>query len=149
MISLLGALLGFIGSLVPEVFKIFRDKEDRQHELKIMQLQIEMQKSGNQERLEEIKIGADSAIMSEVYKTYYSGVKWVDALNGTVRPILSYAFFFLYSYIKISAVSSIESIGWVNILMLWGEEDQAIFSGIITFYFGSRALNKYRRSYDN
>ena len=144
MVTLFGALIGFISSLAPEFFKIFRDREDRKHELEILKLQIEKKKLGISGELEEIKINAESFEKAELYKTYYSGVKWVDALNGTVRPVLSYAFFMLYAAIKFSQLYYLEAITYAEILMLWGAEDQAIFSGVISFYFGSRALSKYR-----
>jgi hypothetical protein len=32
MITLFGALLGFLGSLMPEVLKLFRDVQDRKRE---------------------------------------------------------------------------------------------------------------------
>lgn len=144
MVTLFGALIGFISSLAPEFFKVFRDREDRKHELEILKLQIEQKKLGLSGELEEIKIQAETFEQSELYKTYYSGVKWVDALNGTVRPVLSYSFFVLYASIKLSQLFFLETITYSEILILWGPEDQAIFSGVISFYFGSRALAKYR-----
>ena len=47
-----------------------------------------------------IQITSDSLESRALYKTYNVGIKWVDALNGTVRPILAYSFFLLYSAVK-------------------------------------------------
>ncbi|WP_019223831.1 hypothetical protein [Bartonella rattaustraliani] len=41
MLTLLGSLLGFLSSAFPDLLKIWRDKEDRKHELAILQLQME------------------------------------------------------------------------------------------------------------
>ena len=138
MITLLGSLLGFFGAAFPDILKLFKDSADRKHELAILQMQIEQQKQGQAARLEEIYVEADIAESRALYKTYSTGIRWVDALNGTVRPVVTYCFFILYSAVKFMQYSA--DLPW----LLWTEEDQAIFSGIISFYFGQRAMAKVR-----
>lgn len=140
MLALLGSLLGFVSSAVPDIFKIFQDKRDKAHELEILKLQMQQQAQGHNEKLEEIGANADIAEMQALYKTYSTGVTWVDALNGTVRPMIAYAFFVLYAVVK--GMQFHQGLAW----QLWTDEDQMIFSGIISFYFGSRAMNKIRES---
>jgi hypothetical protein len=147
MVTLLGALVGFISAAFPDLLKLCRDYQDRKHELTIMRLQIEQRAQGHQQRLEEINTQADITESKALYKTYYSGIKWVDALNGTVRPVLAYAFFLLYFTIKCMQFSMVDlanPLPW-HMDMLWSIEDQAIFAGIISFYFGQRAMSKVRR----
>jgi len=60
------------------------------------------------------------------------------ALNGTVRPVIAYSFFALYASVK--AIQFSANLPW----LLWTAEDQAIFAGIISFYFGQRAMSKLR-----
>ena len=96
MVTLLGSLIGFISAAFPDLLKIWRDAADRKHELTILEMQMAQAAQGHQQRLEEINTQADIAESRALYKTYYSGIKWVDALNGTVRPVLAYSFFFLY-----------------------------------------------------
>jgi hypothetical protein len=139
MITLIGALLGFISSAFPDLLKIWRDAADRKHELAILQMQMEQQRQGHTDRLEEINVQADIAESRALYKTYHTGIKWVDALNGTVRPIIAYSFFILYAVVKIMQFSA--DLPW----LLWTAEDQAIFAGIISFYFGQRAMSKLRQ----
>lgn len=146
MITLLGTLLGFIGSLVPDLVKLFRDHQDRRHERAILELQLQQQRDGHTMRLEEINANADISESRALYKTWASGIRWVDALNGTVRPVLAYAFFGLYFCIKwmqFSLLDATAPLPW-QIEALWGEEDRAIFAGIIAFYFGQRAMGKVR-----
>lgn len=146
MITLLGALVGFISAAFPDFLKLFRDHQDRKHELTILRMQMEQQAQGHQQRLEEIHVQADIAESRALYKTFYSGIKWVDALNGTVRPVLAYAFFLLYFTVKCMQFSMVElynPLPW-QVAMLWSIEDQAIFAGIISFYFGQRAMSKVR-----
>ena len=94
MMTLFGSLLGFISATFPDLLKLFRDSQDRKHELKILDMQMEQQKQGHTQRLEEITIQgnmqADIAESQALYKTYTTGIDWVDALNGTVRPVIAY-----------------------------------------------------------
>lgn len=150
MISLISSMLGFIGAMVPELISFLKDREDKKHELKILDLQLKQQAQGSSERLEEIRIQGDSEEMRALYQTYATGIHWVDALNGTVRPVLAYSFFLLYGVTKLIMLASMPEItantplgAWLP--MIWGEEDQAIFSGIISFYFGQRAFQKMKR----
>ncbi|MEZ5690504.1 MAG: hypothetical protein R3D71_02425 [Rickettsiales bacterium] len=138
MITLLGSLLGFISAAFPDLLKLFRDAQDRKHELKILEMQMAQQAQGHTNRLEEIHVEADIAESRALYRTYNTGIKWVDALNGTVRPVIAYSFFILYAVVKMMQFSA--DLPW----LLWSEEDQAIFAGIISFYFGQRAMSKVR-----
>ena len=89
MMTLLGSLIGFLSAAFPDILKHFRDREDRRHELMILQMQMQQQAEGHNQRLEEIHVNADIAETRALYKTYHSGIAWVDALNGTVRPVLA------------------------------------------------------------
>jgi len=139
MITLLGSLLGFLSAAFPDLLKLFRDTQDRKHELRILELQTQQQAQGHSNRLEEIQVNADIAESRALYQTYNTGIRWVDALNGTVRPVIAYSFFMLYASVKLMQFS--EGLPW----LLWTEEDQAIFAGIISFYFGQRAMAKLRQ----
>lgn len=137
MVTLLGSLLGFFGSFMPDCLKFFNDKHDRAHELAVLKMQVQQQKQGHIERLDEISAKADAEEVTAIYKTYTTNIHWVDALNGTVRPVLAYSFFLLYVGVKISQLGFTGEI-------IWTEEDNAIFAAIISFYFGQRAMRKIR-----
>ena len=144
--TLLATLLGFISSTFPDLLKLWKDGADRKHELAILQMQLEQQQQGHVNRLEEIQVVADGIEARALYKTYSIGIKWVDALNGTVRPVLAYSFFLLYASVKYAQISIL--LDTVNILeafpLIWHEEDQTIFASIVSFYFGTRAMGKLR-----
>ena len=146
MMTLLGSLIGFTSAAFPDLLKLWRDAADRQHELTILRMQMEQQAAGHTQQLEEIHVEADIAESKALYRSYYSGIRWVDALNGTVRPVLAYAFFLLYFTIKCMQFAMVDlsnPLPW-HMTMLWSVEDQAIFAGIISFYFGQRAMSKVR-----
>lgn len=147
MITLLGSLLGFLSAAFPDFLKLFRDAQDRKHELKILELQMQQQAQGHVNRLEEIQVNADIAESQALYKTYNTGIRWVDALNGTVRPVIAYSFFALYALVKFLSYAALPEHGTsleVVYQTLWTTDDEAIFAGIISFYFGQRAMSKLR-----
>ena len=146
MIALLGSLFGFISSMVPEIFKILQDKADKQHELTILQMQIESAKVSADIKREEINSYADATESRAIYRTYNTGISWVDALNGTVRPVITYCFFLLYAYVKFTQYHVIGSNAPLAVYLdiMWNPEDQAIFAGVISFYFGQRAMRGIR-----
>lgn len=153
MITFLGSLLGLVGSAFPEFLKVYRDQKDRDHELKILDRQIERMRKGHQVRLEEIQYQSDAGIAKALYKhARFTGVKWVDALAGTVRPVLTYAFFLLYAVMKYAqwcvAWVMVGQESWAEaILNIWHLEDQALFATVISFWFGQRMIQKAREGY--
>lgn len=146
MMTLLATLLGFISSTFPDLLKLWKDGADRKHELEILKLQLEQQRQGHVNRLEEIQVAADSVEARALYKTYNVGIKWVDALNGTVRPVLAYSFFLLYTAVKYAQISMLLDYSPIGeaLSLIWHEEDQTIFAGIVSFYYGQRAMSKTR-----
>ncbi len=144
MITLLASITGFISSIIPEILKILKDQNDKKHELNILDRQIESHKLGNTKFITELDYSKDIAENNNLYSTYKSGVNWVDALNGSVRPVLAYSFFIMYAGVKYLQYKTIKNnailIEYLDIL--WNIDDQAIFAGIISFYFGQRMFNK-------
>jgi hypothetical protein len=63
-----------------------------------------------------------------------------------VRPVLAYAFFFLYAVVKFMQLNAITTNAplYSFLDILWTEDDQAIFAGIISFYYGQRAVSQLR-----
>jgi hypothetical protein len=149
MLTLIGSLLGFVSSLFPDLLKLFRERQDRRHELAIMDRQMEMMRSGHQQRLEEIQVQADIAESQALYKSAVpTGVKWVDALAGTVRPVITYAFFALFAAVKGSALYVLIAVEGMLLAQalpqIWDPETQALFAAVMSFWFGQRALAKAR-----
>lgn len=150
MLTLLGSLLGFITSAFPDLLKIYQDKQDRKHELDIMDRQMEQMRLGHSQRLEEISINADIAESQALYKhdSKPSGIKWIDGLRASVRPMITYAFFLLFALVKINVLfyllSTLHMDFAVAIQKIWDAETQALFAACISYWFGSRSLAKAR-----
>ena len=149
MLTLLGSLLGFISSAVPDVLKMFTAKADRQHELDILDRQITMQAQGAEQHLAEINAQADIAESQALYRTAApTGVAWVDALSGTVRPVITYAFFGLFAAVKVAALYVLIAVNGMAaapaLLQIWDGETAALFAAVMSFWFGARSLAKLR-----
>jgi len=146
MITLLASIAGFISSLIPDLLKYLLDKGDKKHELEILKYQIQMQEKGIDNRLQEILAVNDISAAKALYSTYKTGITWVDGLNGSVRPVLAYAFFAIYAFTKFMQYQIIANSNFIQkIEIIWTGEDQAIFAGIISFYYSQRALSKVRK----
>ncbi|GAB4167837.1 MAG: hypothetical protein Tsb006_6710 [Rickettsiaceae bacterium] len=145
MITLLASIAGFISSIVPEIIKYFKDINDKKHELNILDKQIEYNKTSASKTLEEIYISRDVLEQASLYTTYKTDIKWIDMLNGSVRPVLAYSFFLMYmcvKYLQYKAIStSAHIIEYIDVI--WNVDDQAIFAGIISFYYGQRTFRRF------
>lgn len=143
MISLLATLGGFLTSLIPEMFKIIKEEKNRKHDLIILEKQIELSKFNENFELAKLEL-SERRLEQEQLHTYQPMQNHIiDTLNGSVRPVLAYLFFTLYTVLKFIRLSMIKNMdipfGIVTDL-IWNLEDQAIFAGIIGFYFGQRAV---------
>lgn len=155
MLTILGSLIGILGSFAPKLLQMWQDKKDKAHELAVMQLQIQSQEKIGAQKLDEVKVNAESAEMQALYesaKIVPIGVKWVDAvlalLTGSVRPVITYAFFALYATVKWSQATAVSAfysnITWTAAMAkTWTEEDYAIFATLISFWFSGRIMQKF------
>ena len=147
MITLFASIAGFMTSLIPEILRFFKDRLDKAHELQIMDKQIRFSKIAGSKNPEEVQMTRDVVEQLSLYSTYKTGINWVDALNGTVRPVLAYSFFAMYAAIKITQYQYIATTAvLVEYLdVIWSIDDQAIFASIVSFYFGQRAFARARK----
>ena len=151
MLSLLGSLLGFAGSAVPAITDHFASKEDRKHELDKMRMVAELRKEGYDFDLKMYEtMGADKEherlIQHDISINKGSGI--IAGLQKSVRPVITYAFFGLFATIEITLLMNAIEMGTPfneAIQLLWDEDTKAIFAAIISFWFGSRAIDKARR----
>jgi hypothetical protein len=171
MLTIFSTLVSFLMGGLPKILDFFQDKSDKSHELKLAQMQtdreLQMAAAGYiaQQHIEEIKldeiktqtasaekvslINAQSAEMQAIYAhdtSLNEGTsQWMKNLRASVRPVITYGFFFLL--VGIDAVlaykgltSGIDFNQLAN--QLWDDETQALFASIIAFHFGGRAFGK-------
>jgi hypothetical protein len=171
MLTLLSTLISFLMGGLPKILDFFQDKADKFHELQLARLQIEreleMRKLGYeaQERVEHIRseqlatesaanttqalIGAQQAEIQAIYAhdtSLNEGTsQWMRNLRASVRPVITYGFFFLLLFVDVGlfAYGWHQGASFVELAeMLWDSDTQALFASIIAFHFGGRAFGK-------
>lgn len=154
--TLLGGLLGGAFRLAPELLKWLDRKGERGHELAMQDKALEFEKLRGAQRMDEIGAGADAAwnvgaieTLREAVRTQgeKTGVRWADALSSSVRPVITYWFMALYCAAKTAAfVAAIEGgADWgVTIVHAWTEADQALWAGVLNFWFIGRVFERVR-----
>lgn len=153
MLTILSALVGFIGGFVPELLKLWNKKEDNKHELAVLDKQIEAQKLLHTQKIEEINTEADikeSIALYESSKIETTGVKWADAFlavyNGTVRPTITYGFVGMYMLVKGTMVYTYlieQKMPAIQVAQnVWTEFDNSTLMLVLGYWFGQRAAQK-------
>jgi hypothetical protein len=150
MISLLGTLLGFGTSIIPEVLGYFKQRQANQQELDMLEAKAKYADKLSELKLKELDAQADIVEAQSIYahdNNLDSGA-FVNALRGSVRPVITYAFFILFATVKgVTLYTMVNTEGMdlsAGMLAIWDEETQAIFSAIVAFWFGNRAMSKAR-----
>ena len=149
MLSLVGSLLGFGTSFLPKVMDFFQDKQDKKHELAVMEVQVRQQKEAASQKLEAINVEADIREVEALQKSMQPvGVPWIDGLRGSVRPVITYSFFLLFVFVEVSAYLSLTARGVSGLDaagLIWDEDTKALFAAVISFWFGGRAIARGKK----
>ena len=154
--TLLGGLLGGAFRLAPEILKWLDRKGERGHELAMQDKALEFEKLRGVQRMAEIGAAADAAwntgaidALKEAVAAqgHQSGVRWADALSASVRPVITYWFMGLYCAAKTAALAAAltAGAGWGEAtLHAWTEADQALWAGVLNFWFLGRVFDRVR-----
>jgi hypothetical protein len=171
MLTIFSTLVSFLMGGLPKILDLFQDRADKSHELKLAQMQTERemqlaaagyvaQQQIEAIKLDEIKTQTQSeekvslidAQKAEMQAIYVHDValsegtsQWMKDLRASVRPVITYGFFFLLVAIDATlAYKGITSGVEFTVLadQLWDNETQALFASIIAFHFGGRAFGK-------
>ena len=153
--ALMGGALGGVLRLAPELLKWFDRKDERKHELAMIDrnLAADRQRAElNIRAIEAQDAAAQNAgeiqMLVEAMKAQATptGIGWVDAMNSLVRPLMAYywcivlytlalgAQFVLLLHAGVPAAQAIANI--------WGEGERGIATSILSFYFVDRTLRK-------
>jgi hypothetical protein len=152
--TLLGGVFGGLLRLAPEVFKIFDKKNERAHELRMLEAEMEFAKVRGEIAMRQADVHLQTAeldAMTQAFKeqseTARSAGWFVSAISAMVRPTVTYLFLTLYAAVKVAAyLIAIEQGGnWKDVLTsMWGSDDLAVFNMIISFWFVGRVYERSR-----
>ena len=151
MITLLGSLLGFGTSFLPEVLNYFKRGQEQKHELQRMKMEIELMAKRSEFKIQELDKEAEIKEAEGLYiHDSVDAGGFINALRGSVRPIITYAFFSLFVAIKVTALISLMSLPEMQLnmalSMIWDDQTAGLFSAIMAFWFGNRAVSKYYKA---
>jgi hypothetical protein len=168
---MLSTFLSFLMGGLPKILDFFQDKSDKKHELELAKMQTERELQllaagyAAQQKVEEIKLeeiqtqsAADTkqsliqAQQSEMEAIYAHDIaigqgasQWMVNYRTSVRPTITYGFFFLLCAIDaVLAYKGFEAgVSFTDMAnQLWDDETQSLFAAIIAFHFGGRAFGK-------
>lgn len=154
--TLLGGLLGGAFRLAPEILKWLDRKGERGHELAMQDKALEFEKLRGAQRMGEIGAAADGAWNTGAIEALKeavaaqgqrSGIGWADALSASVRPVITYWFMALYCAAKTASFAAGvgAGAGWGDaILHAWTDVDQALWAGVLNFWFLGRVFDRVR-----
>lgn len=153
LMTLLSMLGGGLLRMAPELLSLWNKKTDNQHELAMMDKQLELARFKGQDERETIALQGDINLnLAEISATIegvkaqaqVTGIRWVDALNFLVRPLATYYFLLMYGVVKAAtlAVALQQSEKWTAIISCWSADDAATLAGILSFWFVGRVFDK-------
>ena len=157
--TVLGGLVGGAARLAPEVLKFMDRKNERKHELALLDKNTAAEAARAAAGLKEKELSADSAQMvgaiealKEALKGQFqvTGSKIVDFLNFSVRPVLTYLIVGPYALGKFAVFIALLWTGHAldasavqtALAATYTAADMAIVSGIINFFFLGRVFDR-------
>ena len=162
MLSILSGLLGIGSSALPSILGFFQQKGDQKHEMAMAKLQTEremqMAQAGfaSQEKIEAIKLDEIEmqTYTQEREALYNHDMKLMDKasqatvdLNARVRPYIAFTFVGLLVFVDVAGLlwAIYPGVQFDTALnLVFSDDEMAIVSSIIGFYFGSRQWEKHR-----
>jgi len=151
MMTLLGSALGFASSFLPEVLNVFKQKQEHKQQLERMKLEMDLMARRSELQLTMLDKKAEIAEVEGLYAHDASidAGGFVNALRGSVRPVITYAFFGLFALTEAVIMLKVLRAGddWTQAVeLMWTPEVSGLFAACLSFWFGGRSISKYMRS---
>lgn len=146
MIALLGSLLGFGTSFLPQVLDFFKQKQEHKNKLELLELQGEMAARGASLQLDILDKKAELEETKAIYNYANPTSGFSAGLAASVRPIITYLFFALFMATKIVIMLKVMEEGgdWKEAVdLMFDAETQGLFAAVISFWFGQRSVSKF------
>ena len=155
--ALFGTLLGGLFRLAPEILKWLDKKDERKHELSMMEYQLKADELRGKIAIDTINAQTEALIgVSELIaiieatkaQAVQTGIKFVDAINALMRPLITF-WWVLVLYTTSMGVQYYmllknEFSAGTAVLMVFGPDEKSIAASIISFWFVDRSLRRKR-----
>ena len=160
MMTLLSTLISFLAGGLPKILTMLQDRQDKSHELAVLQLQTqfqlemaakgyEAQRDAEEIKAEAIKVQANAeervALYQHDMKIGEGASQWVINLRASVRPIVTYMFMVLLMIVDISAIWYAYDQGAPfaeAARSVFTDDQMLILSSVVAFWFGGQAFQK-------
>lgn len=154
METLLGGIFGGLLRLAPEALKFFDQKNERKHELALLEAEmrfaqvrgeIAMRQTEAQMTMAEVESIGEA--FKEQSATAQAAGKAVAAISALVRPFVTYLFVIAYAAVKVAAflIAMGQGGNWKEVLIsMWSVDDMAVLNMILSFWFVGRVYERTR-----
>ena len=156
LITVASGGLGGLLRLAPEILKGFDRKNERQHELAMTHLEMQIVEKRLEHEMRKVdaamtiaELDAIGSAIKEQGQTARAAGKFVAAMSALVRPVVTYWFVLMYSAVKVVGMSMAISAGgyWQEVLVQsWTADDMAILIMVVSFWFVGRVYERQRNS---
>lgn len=150
--SLIGALLGGLLRLAPELLKLFDRKAERDHEFRMQGLELEIARQQLAAGLRLAEATLDLAALQTVGTALQgqasmarAGGRLVAAVSALVRPLITYWIVGLFSLHKgaVMLAAHQQGAGWQQVFITtWTEQDWGLLSLVLSFWFLGRVWER-------
>lgn len=153
LLTILSSLFGVASGVLPNIVKLMEVKQDQRHEIELTKLKMEAASKGLE--LTAISEGAkaDAAEGESVrqHDTAIHTTGFMEGLRASIRPVITYCFFFLFCGVKITIVyimiqRDYNSMDIIN--AVWDQNTMAVFAAVLGFWFGSRSMTRLTEMYN-
>ena len=155
MIELLGIVFGGLARFVPHLVKLWHERREQDHEYRMTELQLKIDEARARQALDLVHANSAAAIASSEVAAWGEaiaaqsrpmGVRWIDALSASVRPVLTY-WHCLILYTTAKAATAILAYqggaGALHVVAgLVTEFDRTLIGSMLSFWFVDRSLRK-------
>jgi hypothetical protein len=150
--STIGGIVGGLFRVIPEGLKIFDRKNERKHELAMLETEFRFASMKAEHEMRKIdasmtlaEMDAIGEAIKEQGQTARASGWFVAAISALVRPLVTYWFVVMYSAVKIVSMQMAVSNGayWKDVILSnWTADDMSMLTMVLTFWFVGRVYER-------
>lgn len=155
--TILGSFLGGVFRLAPDVMKHFDKKNERDHEARMFDKQLDMDRQRADAAEKQLLIATEGANVLASLDAVTAALRgqadmsvaaggWSAKLSASVRPMVTYMLVALYMASKAAGFWLAYQGGGLSapaaITQIYGPEDAGILAGILSFWFLDRVMKR-------
>lgn len=154
LLTIISTLLGILSSSIPSILRIWEKRIEEYYQLELAKLKYDAAKQGVEisKEIEDFKTLVQEGENLRLHDSTLDDTSNIDKLRSSVRPIITFAFFFLFFFVKITAFAIVISQGLSltnlqsALVIIFDDNTIAIFSAVMGFWFGARTMEKFNEN---